>query len=216
MKKRRGFSLVEVLVTTILSSVVLGILISMFAMISRRAEEAVAKTTAINQAKNVIQVIEPHIRNATHIQVGTLATGPYLRCTLAQSTSDIDQDGKPDVYRLSSVGNNGRAKYGRGQRVTYYMSDSSGGPTAAASGRWLWRGWRNDNAAVTLADIDGRFAKYYSRNTSIWNLVQNVNYVHNETEATVTVSVTSRVPTANNTGRTVTFTRTIPYLKGEF
>lgn len=189
MTNRRAFTLVEVMITTALISIVIGVLVTLYFYAFTRSTRGVTEVAAVLQVQALLDRMDNQIAQACDVQIVT--SGPYtaLKCTMPQSGTDRDGDGVLDSYTPNSVSRRQIAKYARDKRVWYYMAGATG--AFATAGNIFWQAVRSDDSNPTSADAIQSFT-YAPGNIYRWSLLDSVTYA---IVASKSVTVTARTST---------------------
>lgn len=175
--KRRAFTLVELLLATAISAVIIGALAGMFVFVGARAAQSMAHNGVLLQAQALSEELERTVVNAQSCVVVAAPGGQALKCILPETGEDTDGDGLIDRARPLWVTPTGQEGFGRGKRVWFYVTGSSGRIDLAPSGEHrFWRAYRNDDLLPGAADIDQSFSKYYNTGNSRWPLIDTVSF----------------------------------------
>jgi prepilin-type N-terminal cleavage/methylation domain-containing protein len=178
---RRAFTLVELMLVTAITSVIVGALASLFVFVSSKAAQTMAKNGVLLQAQALAEELDSTLSQAQGCRVVPVKTGINgIKCVLPATGTDSDNDGVIDKYATAWVGPTGIEGNGTGRRVWFYMSNSGGlVDNAVTKGGVLWRAWRSDDGLPTATDIDPKFAFYYDRPGNKWNFIDQVEWVDN-------------------------------------
>src|SRR5438876_10776433 len=106
MRKISAFTMVEVLMASMLTVVVVGGLAYVFHVAARTAANVSANVTATYEAQQLSNESSRVIRNSVSCAVVTSAGNTGLRCTMPASGTDTDMDGYADTY--TPIGNSKR------------------------------------------------------------------------------------------------------------
>ncbi len=180
--RRSGFTLVELMFVTAITAVIVGALAGLFVFVGARASQAMASNGVLLQSQSLANELDAAISQSNGCQAITLGSLNAIRCTQPADGVDRDGDGIADSFLTDNVGPLGREAYGSGRRVWFYMSDSTGDPSRNPTGSmdgYLYRAYRNDDNAPTVADIDRKFSFYYDTGGYKWNLVNGVQFSTN-------------------------------------
>ncbi len=193
---RRGATLVEMMIVTMLTAMVIGSLTGLFGFVTSRAAHAAAQAGAQEQADAVAESIAQTVSAATGCTVVTLSGSQALRCTMPAVSVDRDGDGRPDRWQLWQVSRRGRERFGTGGRVWFYQSDATG--AFGSAGTWPWRAHRSDDANPVLLGADGvavdadqGWAKHSGLSTSKYYLVTGLTFSVDSAQKSVTYTVTA-------------------------
>ena len=175
--RRHGFTLVELLLATSITAVIVGALGGMFVFVGSRAAQSVAQNGVLLQAQALSEELERTVVNAQSCRVIPAPGGLALKCILPATGDDTDGDGLIDRAKPMWITPTGHEGYGTGQRVWLFLGGSSGDLNSAATGsKRFWRAYRNDDGIPTSADIDQSFSTYYDSGNSRWNLIDDATF----------------------------------------
>ncbi|MCB8932597.1 MAG: prepilin-type N-terminal cleavage/methylation domain-containing protein [Fimbriimonadaceae bacterium] len=190
MTSRRGFTLVEVMITTALVAVVVGVLASLYFTTFNRMTRGVAEVSAILQAQMLLDRMEVHLAQACDAQLVTFGGVTALKITMPSTGKDKDGDGVLDSCTPTGVSTRGIAKFNRGKRVWYYMSNATG--NFGTPGNLIYQAARNDDANPTGADVVTAFSN--SGGQYRYPLLDSIGFSLDSPVESVTVTVrTSRL-----------------------
>lgn len=158
---KRGFTLIELLVVMALSSLVLGVLGTLYVYVTSQTGDSLAELLSTDQANGAMSDMAFSARNAISCDTPTLNSVTALRCTLPANGVDLNGDGSPESYRPTSLDKFGREKFTSGARVWYYLSDSTG--VFGANGKQLWRATRHDDFYPVSGDRDLTWSLQYGQ-----------------------------------------------------
>jgi prepilin-type N-terminal cleavage/methylation domain-containing protein len=191
MNRRRGFSLVELVIVTAMTSLLIGILGYVYVWVSGKSAQAYAQQAVISQASRITDDMEKTISNAVSCTAGTNLFGSTLSCTMPETGLDTNADGVDDKWAPKLITPRGLPKYGNsGKRVWYYFSDSTGNFFAvpSAAQRYIFRAIRADAAMPSLANADNTFRNNPGGGFK-WNLVSSVTFTPDIPKKLITVKV---------------------------
>ncbi|MEQ1822839.1 MAG: prepilin-type N-terminal cleavage/methylation domain-containing protein [Fimbriimonadaceae bacterium] len=191
MSNRRGFSLVELVIVTAMTSLLIGILGYVYVWVSGKSAQAYAQQAVISQASRITDDMEKTISNAVSCTPLVNLFGSSMSCTMPENGIDTNGDGVDDKWAPKLIGPRGQAKYGAsGKRVWYYFSDSTGSYLAvpSAAQRYVFRAVRTDSALPTLANADNTFRNSPGGGFK-WNLVSSVTFTADAPKKLITVKV---------------------------
>lgn len=175
--RRRGFTLVELLLATSITAVVVGALGGMFVFVGSRAAQSMAQNGVLLQAQALSEELERTVVNAQGCRTVSAPGGIALKCVLPATGEDSDMDGLIDQAKPMWVTPTGQEGYGSGKRVWLYVAGSDGRLDLTASGtKRFWRAYRDDDNFPTAADIDASFSTYYDSGRAKWNLIDDVEF----------------------------------------
>ncbi len=187
--RKRGFTLVEMVLVTALTAMIVGALCSLYAFSTNRAAHAYANYGSLMQARDLMDEIESVVQWSQTVSLVSSGSTTGIRCTMPVNGTDKDGDGYADTYTLTTVNRRGLPKWGTGNRIWFYRSDSTGDFTH--SGSVPWRAQRSDGSMPTTSDVDSKFAYYYTSGQSRYSLINGLSFVVDSTAHTVDVTVTT-------------------------
>ena len=185
MTSRRGFTFVEVMITTALISIVIGTLATLYFYAFTRTTRGVTEVAAVLQIQGLLDRMDNQIAQACDVSIVTSGPGIGLKCTMPLSGTDKDGDGVLDTYVPNSVSRRQIAKYTRGKRVWYYMAAAPG--NFGTAGSIFYQAVRNDDALPTSANVVNTFS-YAPGDVYRWSLLDSVAFAIDGTNESVTVS----------------------------
>jgi Tfp pilus assembly protein PilV len=188
MSKRSGFSIIEVLLAAVLTAVVLGALTSVYSFAARTASNAAASANATRQAQMLGNEIAKVVRNAVQCDVIVGSGNTGLRCTMPANGVDVDGDGYLDTYSPQRISKRGLEKWGKGNRVWFYMANSTG--DFSKPGTIVWRAQRIDDSPPTSSDCDSKWAYYYGSSKLRWDITEALTFSVDSANQLTSFSVT--------------------------
>jgi prepilin-type N-terminal cleavage/methylation domain-containing protein len=156
MKKRNGFSLIEMLVTLVAGTVVIVTTASLYGFIALRASDSVSQYNAINDLQVLYGELGDHVSHAVSAEIVTFGERDALKLTMPVNGVDKDDDGIFDTWNIIDVNSMNREVWGVGIRLWYYTADITGNPNS--EGRYVFRAIRNDDLTITTSDIDRQWS----------------------------------------------------------
>ena len=214
MRKRSGFTLVEMALVLTLTSLIIGVLTVLYGYTMERLAHATADYAASDDAFLSANDIGTVVRNAYTCTTVSSGGVTGLKCTMPSAGTDKDGDGHLDSWTLSSVSRRGYEKVTLGKRVWFYLGDSTG--AFGTSGTILWKAERSDDLNPTSTDAITKYA--YLTNTRLrYPLISSLSVTVNSATQTVNFTVVAgsliraeRTPgsEASNLSYTHTETRT--------
>ncbi len=220
INNRRGFSLVELLIVTAMTALLIGILGYIYVWVSGKSAQAYAQQAVIAQGSKLSDEMENTVANAVSCTVAANLFGTTMKCVMPENATDTNGDGIDDKWSPKMVTPRGQAKYGaNGKRVTYYFSDSTGNFLAVpgSATRYLYRAIRTDAANPTLANSDNTFRNNPGGGFK-WNLVSSVVFTPDTPNKLITMKIKStnvaygmdrRAATTTNLSREFELERTV-------
>ncbi|MCH8274197.1 MAG: type II secretion system protein [Armatimonadetes bacterium] len=191
MRRRRGMTLVELIVATGLTAVIVGTLAAFYALVTIRSAHSAAKVSVVMQAQSLADEIARTIEQSVECDLVSQGGGiKALKCIMPAQGTDTDGDGRLDTFWPQSVSAGGNEKFGEGKRVWFYMADSSA--AFKIPGPILWRAERNDDVEPTPLDVDKEWSYYYDSGRPKWHLVESVEFdIVGDQLATFTINLSS-------------------------
>lgn len=153
--RKRGATLVEIVLTMTLTAMLLGTITLLYGFTMARLAHATANYATVNDSSTVADKIKRTVQESAGCTSELNDGDEGLKCVMPLLGTDRDNDGKLDKYQLKSVTRRGMERLGRGKRVWYYLSDSTG--NFGATGTQLYRAERSDDLNPTAADVDWSF-----------------------------------------------------------
>ena len=189
MRRARGITLVEVLLATLLTAIIVGTLTSLYVFVVNRAAHAAADVSTTHQVQALSGILKRNISSAVSCEVVTAGGNTGLKCIMPVDGVDKDTDGYFDSYSPNGVSRRGIAKFGSGKRIWFYFADTTG--NFAVPGKLLWKAVRTDDALPTAADVDNAFTYYYGSGKETWNLIESVTFVTDSSRGITSYSINS-------------------------
>lgn len=193
MCKRSGMTLVELVLATALSALIIGAAASLYTFVVVRTGNSGAHSALILQTRRVLQDITDVVKNSVSCQVVTSGGNTGLKCTLPVRAVDLDGDGVVDRYDPNIVTGFGIPRYGTAARVWFYKAAPSGNFTSPGS--ILFKATRYDDALPTGADVDRNWTFYYSTGPSQTALIDTLTFAVDPVQRITTITLTASVLT---------------------
>lgn len=175
MTKRRGFTIAEVLITSVLASLIVGATGGLMVFASKRAQHAYSENAVTTQVLQLSTEMEKTISMAMNCETASSGGYSHMKCTMPAMSKDEDNDSMADDWEAVKISSAGTEKFGQGVRIWYYWSDA-GTLGIYGSRPRLYRAYRNDDAVPGPADVDMRFSRLYAASGTRWNLVDAVTF----------------------------------------
>lgn len=188
MRRRRGFTLVEAVISAALTVVVVGTLAAVYSFSVQQAASAVAAVNSTKQAQQLADEMAKTISNSVSVKVVNSGGNIGIKCILPAVGTDTDMDGLQDTFVPQKVSKRGIEKYGTGTRVWYYMATGTGNFTNP--GTIVWRAQRSDDTLPVGADTNYSWTYYYSGSVSRWNIIQSITFANDIPNRLTTVTIT--------------------------
>ncbi len=191
MTRRRGFTLVEVMMTSVLGALIVGATGGLMVFATKRAQHAYSENAVVTQVLQLSAEMESTISSAVGCSVQTNAFGSSIKCIMPAQSRDGDNDGKADDWDATTISSAGTEKYGNGVRVWYYWADATGAFGSAGPKPQFYRAYRNDDSSPTAGDIDLRFSRLYNATGSRWSLIDTVTFSESPTTKLFNFTITA-------------------------
>lgn len=218
MKRNRGFTLIELVIASAITTITVGSMAMVYHFAAIRTSSAFATGTVTSQVQTLASEIDKTIMDSSGSAVVTAFGNTGLKCTLPQTEVDTDADGKKDTYQPATL-NAGAPTWGKGKRVWFYMANATG--NFSAPGTILWKAERNDDLYPTGADADKTFTFNGGAGTQRFSLVDQVSFSTSSADKTATYTVRASAlmradrssatayTTEKNMAQTVTVSKTV-------
>lgn len=189
MIKRRAFTLVETLLASVLTAIVVGALISLYTLVATRTVRAYSESLAIWQSSKVADTISAYVSNAVEVAVVNVNGVSCLKCTMPDLGKYPNGSGRFDLYEPNAVIGLSAEQFNPGSRVWFYLGDASGNPSAI--GTHVHKAVRSDEANPGPGDLDTAWEQYPGSTGRRWTLVSSATFLYNATYRYVTFSVSA-------------------------
>ncbi len=199
MKRRRGVTMVEVALASVLTGIVVSAAVGVYGFVVVRMGHAFARAEAVRQATAVAQDIEATVQSATLCELVPSGKYVYLKCTLPKTVYDRQTDGTADAYDLDSVTTYRKASYSSGNRVWYVLGRLGGVlPKSALVGIDPNKAVRTDDSVPSASDIDMNWSRYYGSSNNKFHLLTEIVFKVDATKKTVTYTVSASSTAGRN------------------
>lgn len=188
---RRGFTVLELLLTLTLTAILAGTLVSLYVFVATRAAHGVAENNVLTQVRSVTGDISRTIANSVRCELVTVGGKTALKCTMPEQEGAKDARGNVVEYTPKSLSPRAIEQWGVGKRLWFYQADHTGVP--GTSGTILWKAVRPDDAVPGAGDVDREWSYYYGGAVYRWNLITSASFTVNSTARRASVSVTGSV-----------------------
>jgi type II secretory pathway pseudopilin PulG len=219
IRRKRGFTIVEVLLTVGISSLIVGSMALVYGYTMVRTSYAIATTSVSQQVQTLSSEIDSVISQASSTTIITTGGNTGLKCTMPATQVDLDADGILDAYQPTSI-LGGAPIWGKGKRIWFYTADSTG--DFLRPGSVVWRAERSDDLFPTTTTADKSFAYYAGSTTNRrFSLIDQITWVNNTNDKYVTYTLRASTltraerssPTAyggeKNVAQTLTLTKNV-------
>jgi len=159
--RRKGFTLVEVMTASALTTVVVGAVVLLYGFVAARTSAATARLALVSQASTLASEMQATIRDACSVEVVTQGSVSALKCVMPAAGEDTDADGQYDRYLPSKMSATGQERFTKGNRVWFFFGPEDG--TFGKTGTVLCRAVTNDDAYPTAANLDQKWTFGYSK-----------------------------------------------------
>lgn len=188
---RRGFTVLELLLTLSLTAVLAGTLVSLYVFVATRAAHGVAENNVLTQVRSVTGDIARTIANAVKCEVMVVSGRTALKCTMPEQEGAKDARGNTIEYFPKSLNPRAIERWGIGKRIWFYQADGTG--TLGTVGTTVWKAVRSDDSIPGAADVAREWSHYYGGTVYRWNLITSVSFSVNATARRASVTVTGAV-----------------------
>lgn len=152
---RKGFTLVEVMMASALTTIVVGAIVLLYGFVASRTSAATARLALLSQATTLASEMQATIRDACSVEVVTQGSISALKCIMPANGVDSDGDGQFDRHLPSKMSATGQERYTKGKRVWFYFSAEDG--TFGKAGTVLCRAVTNDDSYPIPANLDQKW-----------------------------------------------------------
>lgn len=214
--RRRAFTMVELMITIVLTGIVVGTIAGMYGFIAVRLTDSFSQSSVCDQVKSVADTIETSIRNADSCT--TADGGATLICSMPVNGVDTDGDGYNDAYYPDKTDANGVGQYTVGSYVWFFRAGTTGLYHTSLGSSLIWRADSTSKTSPKMSENDKSFMVYPGGNLR-HPLVTTVAFTVNASSKTVTYTVTgsSRIGSEStetsdaNSSRILAVTRTVQW-----
>jgi hypothetical protein len=179
MRRRLGFTLIELTVAAGVSAIVLTLVVSTLAFALRQTARVGSQASVAIAFSNAVERMRPTIVDSylcSAVSVGNGTTG--LQCDMPDTTYSSN-------YAPYRVDTSGAARYRAGASYLFYKSDSTG--SLSANGNCLWRATKASGASVFTPD--SAWSKYYSTGTARVCGITALTFAVDQTNHKVTMTL---------------------------
>jgi type II secretory pathway pseudopilin PulG len=173
MNRKRGFTLVELLIVSSLTTMVVGTLGAVVTTVLTRSSYSITNTSNVLEQHLLFEEIGQTIEQACEVELVTQGGMTALVCTMPKTGVDTTGDNVPDKFEPDTVSRRQIGKYERGLRIWYYRSDATG--EFGKSGSVLWRAIMSNSNKPGASDADRSWAYYYEGKPR-WGLIESVGF----------------------------------------
>jgi prepilin-type N-terminal cleavage/methylation domain-containing protein len=196
--RKKGFTLIEVLVAISIFSVIFGLCGMIYIHASWRVANAVAMNRMLYQVQYLDKYLENTIQNANTCTTVSYGSATLLKCTMPSTGTTTDDNEVYNAYTPTSASSNS-VHWGQGKRRWFYPSDSTGsynsgllGILGGPTGNKLWMAERSDDSNPNSGGSDGitKFT-FQNGNTSNyrWYLIDTWTISVNSSNHSVTYTI---------------------------
>jgi prepilin-type N-terminal cleavage/methylation domain-containing protein len=141
--KQRGFTLMELMVTMTVAALIFSVVLDVWHVSSVNQKHLLTKTQSFANTTSVLDIIEREARQAIRFEIKTSTSGKSLYTFVMPANRDANNNFTP-------VRTGNGLVYQEGQQVQYYLSNTTGSPTA--NGNILWRATAPAGSSVFTPD----------------------------------------------------------------
>lgn len=192
--------MVETVLASVLTAIVVGALVTVFGYVSNRTAKAYGQSAAVRQASKVADEIASYVGNALDVSLVTVNGQTCLKCTMPSTGRHADGNLRYDLYEPDSIKALSMESFNPGQRVWFYMGDTNGGPIA--TGAYIHKAVRSDDSGPVSSNVDVPWEKYPGNATRKYPLVTAVAWALDSTYKFVTFTVYASVATGTEKSAT--------------
>lgn len=156
IKSRRGFTIVELMLVSVVSAALVVVTTTLYAFIATRTSDAISQYNSLYQSEQLLSAIDNVASNAIECKLQTISASNTICCTLPADGDDFDGDGVLDSVQPSRIGKMMKGEYDEGKRVWFYSADATG--RVGSSGNYWFRATRDDDSTISDADIDRKWS----------------------------------------------------------
>lgn len=188
---RRGFTVLELLLTLTLTAILAGTLVSLYVFVATRAAHGVAENNVLTQVRSVTSDISRTIANSVRCELVSVGGKTALKCTMPEQEGAKDARGNVVEYTPKSLSPRAIEQWGVGKRIWFYQADHTG--VLGTAGTILWKAIRADDAVPGSGDVDREWSYYYGGTLYRWNLITSVSFAVTASARRASVTVTGAV-----------------------
>ena len=164
MTRRRGFTLLEMMLAVSIMAILIGGVTAVYAYTMVRLGYSLASYTTQREGEYGLDVIDHIIGESQTCSQISVGGNPCLKCILPASCVDPIGDGTSYVCSPDTINRRSLERWGNGKRIWFYLANSGGVPTTPGS--ILWMACRTDDSTPTATDIVNAYT-YYPGNTKL-------------------------------------------------
>lgn len=203
MRRRRGVTMVEVALASVLTGIVVSATVAVYGFVVVRMGHSFARAEAVRQATLVAQDIESTVQSAISCELVPSGKYVYLKCTMPSTVYDRQGDGSADAYDPNSVTTYRKAAFAPGKRVWYVLGRLGGLLMKdTVAGIDPHKAIRTDDSIPTSSDIDMNWSRYYGSANNKFHLLSQLEFQVDSASKKVTYTITASSVAGRN--RTVT------------
>lgn len=214
MGRRRGATLMEMLIAMVLLVVLIGATTALYGFTVSRTVADTANASVVTQATSLAAELEKIISQSTVCDLQTSGGNTALRCQISNTGTDTDGDGLIDSFTPTSVSSAGLEVFTTGKYVWFYRSSAAG--SWGTSGQYVWRATPSSSSAPAAANLDTKWSLYYGGSPK-WNLIDGLTFsvdaINRTTTFTISASALNRAERTAASGESlasrITITRTV-------
>lgn len=154
--RTRGSTLIEVTLTMVLTSLVIGAATALYSFIAIRSADSISRFSTLQACQTLSSAISQTASNAVSVTTKSVGGTTALICVIPDAGVDRDGDGVFDYFVPSTTTKINREKFGSGKRVWFYPANAVG--TLGSSGNYWFMAVRSDTSNPTVTDINRQWS----------------------------------------------------------
>jgi prepilin-type N-terminal cleavage/methylation domain-containing protein len=198
MTLKRGFTLIEVMLATTLTAILIGVTTILYAYTMSRLGHCLSLYASQRETENAMDPIDQTMRLAQTCSEVTANSATTLRCTMPQTCSDTNNDSIFDTCTPTQINRRGYERYGTGKRVWFYLSDSIGVPVAGGTILTM-AVVPSVDSTPSITSVISSFGRYPGQTATMFDLISSYAVSNPSQTRSAQVSITAVSLTRNNT-----------------
>lgn len=185
MKRNRGFTLTETVVTAALSTAVIGSSAGLFAYTVRRVQTESVELTVASQAQELATEMSGLLQNSSYVKLESSNGQVSLLALVPTNEIDTDGDGVPDMPGPSSISPSGHEIYSS----TSYEGFMWTPPSGSTPGTIQRLVNNHEGGSGTMLMVDDSWSMRDGRPR--WNMIRNVEFANDPLRRETTLIITA-------------------------